>query len=71
MDNQGNFSETAGGSVGGRLAKIIYPHLNQRTTKVDQIVRRRRVPHAATCVAAALNRFCLERHDLPAPHGGV
>jgi Phosphoesterase family len=40
-DNQGNFSETLGGSVGGPLAKIIYPNLNQRNAKVEQAVRRR------------------------------
>jgi phospholipase C len=40
-DNQGNFSENAGGSVGGRLAKIIYPHLNQRDANVERVVRRR------------------------------
>jgi phospholipase C len=39
-DNQGNFSENAGGSVRGKLAEIIYPSLNQRNARVEAIVRR-------------------------------
>jgi phospholipase C len=40
-DNQGNFSETLGGSVGGKLAQVIYPHLNHRNGRVERVIRRR------------------------------
>jgi phospholipase C len=40
-DNQGNFSEASGGSVRGKLAARIYPHLNQRDAGVERAVRRR------------------------------
>ena len=40
-DDQGNFSPNSGGSVQGKLAKIIYPSLNQRNARVEAIVRRR------------------------------
>ena len=40
-DNQGNFSETSGGSVRGKLGQLIYSHLNQRNASVEQAVRRR------------------------------
>jgi phospholipase C len=40
-DNQGNFSEETGGSVGGKLAEVIYPHLNHRNENVERAVRER------------------------------
>jgi len=40
-DDQGNYSENSGGSVGGSLAKVIYPHINQRSATVERIVRER------------------------------
>jgi phospholipase C len=40
-DNQGNFSESSGGSVVAKLADRIYPDLNHRNAKVETAVRRR------------------------------
>ncbi len=38
-NDQGNFSETAGGSVQGKLAELIYPFLNERNAAVEAAVR--------------------------------
>ena len=40
-DNQGNFSERQGGMISGRLARLVYLHLNQRDPMVEHAVHER------------------------------